>query len=194
MTNEIGNIIIEKIEELQFIDKYAGVVQILSYVESGKTKKFPAALNLTIEECTSGRYKDLCPESSKKSVLFLEDKGARPESDEGGISNWVASYDLVCWLNNKKLGSTIFSGTAIAQILKKFPSVPFNSGIFQKVLINVTAVKPKSYNPFIKYTINEEITQYLMWPYELFTLEIEVSFSINKNCIEIEELNPEIPC
>lgn len=195
MTNEIGEIIISKVQTLPFIDKYSGVVKTISYTNNGAKKTFPAGLKLTLEACESGHYKDLCPDSNKRSVLFLEDKGATVLSQEGKEIKWRADYDLVCWINNKKIGSaTPFSGTAIAQLLKRLSLNPFNSGVYQKIKINVIGQKPKSANPFLKYTLEEETTQYLMWPYDCFVLELRVEYSINKDCIVIEDLETETQC
>lgn len=194
MTNEIGDIVISKIESLPFIDKYSGVVKAISYTDNGVKKTFPASISTCLTDCEKN-YKDLCPDSGKRSVLFLEDKGAVVLSQEGKEIKWRASYDLVCWLNNKKIGSrTPYSGVAIAYLLKRLCINHFNSGVYQKIKINVIGQKSKGINPFLKYTLEEGTTQYLMWPYDCFVLELNVEFSINKDCIEIETLESETQC
>lgn len=200
MTNDIGNIIIEKIKTLPFVDKYAGVVRTLSYTDTveGKVikKTFPASAQITLQACESGRYRDLCPDSNKKSVLYLEDKGARYISDEGPKKFWRASYQLVCWLNLPKLGytSTEYSSIAIQGILSKFPVTPFNSGIYQRIKINTQAQQAKNINPFVKYTYEETINQFLMYPFDYFVLDLEVDFIVNKNCLQETPTETELPC
>src|SRR4051812_33765117 len=98
MIVDIGNIIISKIATLPFMDNYAGIIKVLSYREGkskGAVKTFPASVNTTIEQC-EGRYTDLLPDSSKKSVLFLEDRGTRLVRKEGKRMFFRGSVNLVC--------------------------------------------------------------------------------------------------
>lgn len=200
MTNDIGNIVISKIETLPFIHKYAGVVRSLSYtdtVEGKQIKKtFPASAQITLEQCESGKYRDLYPDSSKKSVLYLEDMGARFLRNEGVLNYFNARYQLVCWLNLPLLGyaSTEYSSIAMQGILSRFPTTPFNSGIYSRIKINVTTQLPKSINPFQKYTYNESVNQFLMYPFDYFVLELDVDFVVNKRCLEEQSLGEPIGC
>lgn len=202
MTNDIGNIIIDKIKTLPFIDKYAGVVKILSYKSESKDKKFtqkkfPASCQTTFEQCKDeSRYMDLCPDSKKKSVLYLEDNGVRFIKREGSKITWKASYNLVCWLNMPKLGfnDCSYSTTAIASIMKQFPVTPFNDGIFTFIKINPIGQQPSSQNPFSKYSYDESVSQMLMYPFDYFVLLIDVDFITDQRCLEITPLNPDSSC
>lgn len=200
MINQVGNILINKFATLPFVDKYAGVVKTLSFMmpkgETTVKKMFPAACSTTIEECESGQYKDLIPDSSKKSVMYLEDKGMRFIKREGGNLYWRGTYDLVCWLNMKKLGFTdcSYSAIAITSIIAKVPLTPFNDGIYQRISIMPISQGSKQVNPFQKYSYDETVTQYLMYPFDYFVLTLEVDFIINQKCLEIPALNPPINC
>lgn len=201
MITEIGNIIISKIETLPFLDKYAGVVKTLTMVDTSNNtnqrKTFPVSCNASFEECSSGRYKDLCPDSKKKSVLYLEDNGLRILRTEGTRTYWKASFNLVCWLNLPLLGQSTcsYSAIVIMAIIKKLPVVPFNSNdTYSQVKINVIGQQPKSTNPFARYTYDEAITQFLMYPYDHFVLAIDVDFMVDSRCMTIPELNPQINC
>lgn len=198
MVNEIGNIIIEKIKDLPFIDKYSGVVKPISFkTDAGVKKTFPAACVLTEEECRRGDYKDLCPESGKKSVLYLEDKGARLLKKEGGVFYWRASFDLVCWLNMPALGFTdcSYSAIAIMGILSALPASPIPSqGIYSRINFIPVGEVSKATSPFLKYSYDETINQYLLKPYDYFVLNIDVEFAINKACLTPQALTPPIPC
>src|SRR3954468_10611581 len=133
MTEDIGDIIISKIEPLPFIDKKASIVRTLEQIDAGKKKTFPASIRQTLEEGENGRYMDLCPDSSKKSVLFLDDRsGTRLQKKEGKRLYFTTSLTLLCWLNLPKLGveGTTYSSAAIAAIISKFPASPFTSGIY----------------------------------------------------------------
>lgn len=201
MIFEIGNILIDKLNGLPFLDKYAGVVKTITIADPSaqgrnSIKKFPASCNLTLEECKSGNhYFDLCPDSSKKSVLFLKDRGARLVNRSGTISNWKVSYDLVCWLNLPLLGETTcsYSAFAIMGIIGKFPITPFNDGtVYQK--INISAISQRTEDPYKEYSFEEKVTQYLMYPYDYFVLSIEVEFSIDQRCLKTPESKTPLNC
>ena len=203
MTNDLGDIIIYKLQSLPWFDKYTSVVKILSYQSKNKQgnnviKKMPVSCQTTAEDCTSGRYIDLCPNSDKKSVVFLKDKGTRFVSRNGDKYSWRSSLDLVVWLNLPKLGyeGCSYSGIAITGVLSKLPSVPFQitGSIYQRVSINLDGQLPNTSNPFAEYSFPEEITQYLMYPYEAFTLPISVDFMTNRACLDVPYIPQQLDC
>lgn len=201
MTVDIGNIIIDKIKLLPFIDKYSGVIKPLSLktkVGENKfeTKKYPIGCQVTAEECEAGQYKDLVPDDTKKSVLYLEDRGVRFVQYVGSKLKFKASYDLVCWLNLPKLGSSScsYSAIAIAGIISKFKPTPFQSGIYQQTLITITGQSPKGVDPFMKYSYDETVTQHLMHPFDYFVLQIDVDFMVDKRCVSETALQAPINC
>lgn len=201
MVIDIGDIIIGKLNSLPFIDKIAGVVKPIVYNSVGEGKKitkktFPASCRTTWEQCESGRYKDLIPDSSKKSVLYLEDNGVRFVSRDGAKTKWKASYNLVCWLNMPKLGfeGCSYSSTAIASIISKLPVTPFNDGIFHYIQINPVGQQQKALNPFQKYSYDETVNQFLMYPFDYFVLLIEVDFTTDKRCLEVTPISSSTDC
>ena len=128
--------------------------------------------------------------------MYLEDTGLRLVSKEGNYLNWRAQYNLVVWLNLPKLGfnGCSYSATAMLSILKKLPARPFNSG--QHHLINIQAVgqQPKTTNPFSRYSYDESVNQFLMYPYDFFVLLLDVSFQNDLRCINIASLSPALDC
>lgn len=201
MINQVGNILIGKLTTLPFLDKYTGVVKPITILDkntNGSTirKVFPASCQTTLTDCDSGRYKDLLPDDSKKSVLFLKDTGLRLTARQGNYLYFSATYDLVCWLNMPKLGFSdcSYSGIAIASILKLLPERPFNSGNYHLVNIQFQGQRPKSVNPFAEYTIDEAITQYLLYPFDYFVLSFQVDFRFDLRCLEVEPIGAELDC
>lgn len=201
MIDVIGGIVINEIKDLPFIDKYAGVVKVLRFRDktangNSVIKSFPADCRTTLEECESGRYKDLTPDDDKKSVTYLEDTGLRIVGREGNYLMFEATYDLVSWLNLPKLGFTdcSYSGIAILGILKKLPPRPFNSGVYHLIDIQFVTQRPKSSNPFAKYSYDETVTQHLMYPYDYFVLALRVTFRVDMRCITISALTPPVDC
>lgn len=201
MIVDIGNIIIDKIKDLAFIDKYAGVVKVITMKDpsagAASKKTFPVVCNIDLTECNKGkRYLDLCPDNTKKSVMYLEDTGLRFVQKQGNRTYWKASYNLVCWLNLKLLGQTTcsYSAVALGAILNKFPVQPFPSGNYNLVNIQLIGQQPKTVNPFSKYSYDETVNQFLMFPYDYFLAAIDVDFMIDVRCFELPALPPEVNC
>lgn len=203
MTIDIGDIIIDRLSALPWLDKYCGVVRTLTYQSKDNTgkasiKKMPISCRTSAAACSSGRYVDMLPDSRVKSVVFLEDNGVRFTKRDGNRFYFRASYNLVVWLNMPALGYSdcSYSGIAIAGILSKIPQVPFqNTGsIYQQVNISVDGQLSNNTNPFAKYTIPEEITQCLMYPYDSFVLPITVDFMTNKACLDIPYVPAPLDC
>lgn len=204
MLNDIGEIIVGRISNLPFIDKYAGVVRVISRDDVDSNQKpvkkiFPASCKNPIpEECDFSRYFDLCPDSSKKSVLYLEDNGVRFKSIDGNKVYFIAQFDLVCWLNLPLLGKEEcnYSAKIILAIINKLigKGVPFQSGIYQRIFIKPIGEKSKSQNPFSKYTYDLEKNQYLVYPFDWFVLLLEVEFMIDSRCADEIILNEPLEC
>lgn len=202
MIIDIGNIVIDKVKDLPFIDKYAGVVKVITYnqpTEEGRVLKkiFPVSCRLSQEDCvTSGQYLDLCPDSKKKSVLYLEDKYVRFIKRDGDVFYFQASFDLICWLNIPLLGLSdcTISSKAILSTINSLVSQPFNSSIYQRISISPLGEEGKTRNPFAKYTYDEAVNQFLMHPFDYFILPLNVDFAINKKCINDFEVGAPIGC
>lgn len=201
MTIDIGDIIIDRLSSLPWMDKYVGVVKTLTFQATDKTgktilKRMPVSCRTSAADCSTGRYEDLLPDSRVKSVTFLKDNGVRFVKRDGNRFYFRASYNLVVWLNLPGLGfeGCSYAGIAIAGILSKVPQVPFQSSIYQQVSINVDGQLSNSTNPFSEYTIPEEITQYLMYPYDSFVLPITVDFMTNKACLDVPYVPAPLDC
>lgn len=200
MNVDIGEIIIQRLSVLPWLDKYAGVVKTIAYKDKdgGKTKKFPAAVQTEIiEGCDSSRYQELCPDSSKKSVLFLEDGGSRFIKKVGPICEWESSFELVCWLNLPLLGhaGSSYSATAIHGIINNLPAQPINvPNKYQRIFITPTQQRDKNYNPFSKYSFDETVNQHLLYPFDYFVLGLDVTFNVDTRCITNPALNSPITC
>lgn len=201
MTIDIGDIIIDRLSTLPWMDKYVGVVRTLTFQGQDKTgkvviKRMPVSCRTSAAQCSTGTYQDLLPDGRVKSVVFLKDNGVRFVSRDGNKYRFRASYNLVVWLNLPGLGfeGCSYSGIAIAGILSKLPQVPFQSSIYQQVGINIDGQSPNTVNPFAEYTIPEEITQYLMYPYDSFVLPITVDFMTNKACIDVPYVPAPLNC
>lgn len=200
MNVDIANIIKDYLVTLPFADKVGGLVKTISLTQSDGErsfkKTFPVDFGTSQKDCTSGRYMDLIPNSKYKSIMYFEDGGVRPLGQEFSGFGFESSLKLVCWLNQKKLGknASSISALAITTILKTLPTKPINSTPYTRIKIEVTSQDPKNANTFSKYSYDESVIQYLMYPYDYFALNITTQFVIPPSCIPSWEADPELDC
>jgi hypothetical protein len=203
MNEKIANILKGKIEDLVFVDKIAGLVRpifvnVLNESNTKVQKVYPISCDVTLNECIEGRYQDLIPESKYKSIIYFEDNGTSMQYVD---KNWVkfnSRLTLVCWMNIKKLGDCLnctTSTSVLLSILAAFPEFPFNDvsyGPIRDVRITSFSEAVKSNSIFSKYTYDEKITQYLLYPFDFFALNMQVEYRVNLECVE--QFNIGTPC
>jgi len=194
MNQAIANIIKDYIDDLSFVDKIAGLVSTqymtIMYKNGTKvTKSYPVACCTTAEDCKTGAYNDLTPNPAYKTVIYFEDGGVSLLESTGRFKKLRSRLRLVCWINVAKLNSdTCYtdipctaSTNIIIEIIRALPDFPVNYAPFMQVKFDVLNQLVRSNSIFSQYTYNEKQTQYLMSPYDYFSLEIETTFSI---CLE----------
>lgn len=210
MIKDIGDILKGHLEQFrvggagsnQFIDTLAGAVRIVTKTDVDKDnrpvkKTFPVICNLSIDDCNkAGRYMELVPDSKKGCITYFESVLCQFVRQEGAKQQWKAQLRLVSWLNQNKLGYNDCSITSrvLLTFLNAFPEARANSGNYQQVQISVLGQDSPAANPFSKYSYDEDRTQFLMHPYDWFSVLIEVTFEIDKRCITDFTTQTEIPC
>lgn len=200
MNGAIADIILSKISSLSFIDKTAGVVRPLVKIDVMENedgtgtvirKIFPVACNVTAAQCEEQElYTDLVPDSKYRSIIYFEDGGSTYVGRNGETLNFVSKLRLVCWYNLQHFDTAQCSidGQLIASIIGALPHNFFNDGDYQRLLLTVASVPTKQSGIFSFYSYSEETNQYLLYPYDYFAIDFNVSFAINKNCISTIQL------
>ena len=186
MNQSIANIIRGHIEDLDFIDKIAGLTAVTSFMIDEAEKTFPVACCVSADDCKDGAYNDLMPNSQYETVIYFEDNGVTFEKMEGTRKFYISNVRLVCWINAAKiLGDYCQDGTActlsahlIAEIIRALPQFPENHAPFDHVYSEVTGQVVRSNSIFSAYTYDEKHSQYLMYPYDYFALDIQTKFAI----------------
>lgn len=198
MNFEIANVIKGYLVDKVYADRIVGIVKVNDVgTEGGKSVRYPIAYNSDPDECKkSSTYLNLVPDSKKKSVIYFEDQGVRKIGQQGKNISYQSSLILVGWLNGKKLGMNggTISGLVVNDIIKSIPSGYLNSSPYVKIRINVTGQLPKSVNIFSRYTYDEKVLQYLMYPYDYFALTIVTDFDVNSDCVPSFDINNPVGC
>jgi hypothetical protein len=186
MNNRIANIVVDYIKDLTWIDKLAGLTQVARINQNGVEKRYPISCQTSSEDaCTEGCYNDLAPNSAYQSVVFFEDEGFNFDHQAGNKLYYNSTLKLIAWLNYNKLGGGCGStGNYIIDIIRALPSYPVNIDDLLGVNIRVMSQAIRSDSIFSKYTFNEFATQFLLLPYDFFSLEIKTSFYLIPECVE----------
>lgn len=191
MNQAIASIIKGHIEDLDFVDKIAGLVAPLTFEINDKDnnpvqKTVPVACCVSADECTEGAYNELMPNSKYKTVIYFEDEGVSFDRYESNWKYYQSTLRLVCWINIAEItGSTCgdespctYAAHIIAEIIRALPTFPEDHSPFDRVYSEITAQAVRSPSIFGAYTYDEKHSQYLMAPYDYFALTIETSFAV----------------
>lgn len=199
MNQAIANIIKGHIEGLDFVDKIAGLTSVLTFeIKGGDNnlvqKTVPVACCVSPDECTkSGAYNDLMPNSQYKTVIYFEDGGVSFVRSEGNWKYYTSNLRLICWINIAKiLGDDCKNGEVctyaahiIAEIIRTLPNFPEHHAPFEKVYSEIQSQAVRSPVIFSAYTYDEKHSQYLMYPYDYFSLDIKTDFAVCLRSTEV---------
>jgi hypothetical protein len=191
MNQAIANIIKNHISGLDFVDKIAGLTQVLTFeIKNEKNemvqKSFPIACCVTANDCKDGAYNELMPNSEYKTVIYFEDGGVTFEKSESNWKYYKSKLRLICWINIEKIFGhnckseipCTYAAHIVAEIIRALPEFPENHAPFDKVYSEITSQLVRSPSIFSAYTYDEKHVQYLMAPYDYFALEIDTAFGI----------------
>lgn len=188
MVQSIVNEISPLITDLNFVERYGGLVQTMEWKQQdGKVMYFPASCSVSEADCRNNqRYQDLMPDSTKASVVYFEQR--TDLQDKGFISfggvqsrthkKFEVKLRLVCWLNLKKLGlvncnaadSAVrsFYNILCQEIKPTDPVFPPESEIEVKA-INVIKKDKSIFQPY-NYPVHT-----FLYPYDYFAIDFTVS-------------------
>jgi hypothetical protein len=191
MNELIANILKTKIESLSFVDKIAGLVKpVIITMQNGEgilRKTFPISSDITYNQCIENkRYQDLIPNSKYRSIIYFEDNGTSFNYLSKGWIGFNSKLLLIGWFNLSKLKEcniTTNSNEFILYIISSFPRVPFNSDPFLGINIIPTTEPIKNNSIFSKYSYDENFTQYLLYPYDYFAINIDITYKANLDCL-----------
>ncbi|GEM67560.1 hypothetical protein SMI01S_11660 [Sphingobacterium mizutaii NBRC 14946 = DSM 11724] len=186
----IGKIIKDLLTPLPYFDKGAGLVQTITKEDnsgSGKVKqvRFPIEVDVAEEKNAIA----FVPDDSIKGMFYVEDGGSKHE----GNNDWTSDITLVCWLCPKKIAGNVeaVSANAMADIMNIFKSFQ-NVAPVTKLKFNVVSSSIRSASIFSSYSYQETYSQYLMPPFDFFSLKIKASFRLSSSCLS--PLIPADPC
>lgn len=183
MNSKIANILKGYLEDLTWVEKIAGLTQVMRVRENDVEKRIPISCDLSFDNCQQGCYDELVPNSNYRSIIYFEDVSLNLLNNRGNKKYYQSTLRLVCWLNYKKIpGGCGKSGDYVIDIIRAFPSTPVNLADLYSFNVEVVSQASRTSGIFGAYTYNEFQTQYLMLPYDYFALTLRTEFYIDTEC------------
>lgn len=201
---------------LPYVGRYGGIVKNATRtVQIGMTdqgmpifdlERFPVSCTVNGEDCfSSGRYLDLVPNDNFSSIFYLEEiSGLNYDGVETRLRNkafhkFSSRLRLVGWLNLPKLGITDCNGSSliVGGLMKLLNRQYANLDVpmpIHQLEYRVLTQEPKQANPFEKYTYGEEQMPLWMYPFDYFSLVIDVRTILHESCLEEFEPDVAIDC
>lgn len=172
-------------------DRMGGLVKTIKYLDKDAQnntiiKFMPVGCRTDFQTCQKGKYQDLVPNSRLRTLFYFEDGGITLNSRNGDKFEFTSRLKLIGWINMKKFvipsGVCSISGKIVSQILRVIPKTHENFGIYTEARIRFVSEDIKSPAIFQRYTMPEEVLQYLLYPYDYFAINFQVEFVVNRAC------------
>lgn len=191
MNTQIASLILSRIRTADFpwAEKTAGLVRAISTKAKkggGKTDILPIAADvLGSADCEPSAIDHLLPDQRYRSILFIECSEFPTRKDERiGSPSWAGKYRIIVWMDCSRVGGGAGCGDVAYENLVTALDVPmFDADPFRAVVFRVVGGGPaRGREIFGKYTMNEERSQYLHYPFDYFALDLQVDFVLPKGC------------
>lgn len=199
MNKQLAIRLINRIEQkggLNYISLLGGVAQTLetqqeNSAQNGVVIKKSPITSFAISEnaCEfQEEYKSLVLDSRERGILYFEENGITFDTQvfSKGRRKQISRLDIVCWVNKKKIignQNKEISSELISDLINKLSFENVDLGPFKAATFKLTSIKPKNSSIFSKYSYDQTVSQYLLFPYEYFSLSFEVSYFLNTKCI-----------
>lgn len=205
MNDYIAIVLMSKLLDINYIQKFGGIVQTIQRTALvGKEKvnvKIPVAKafrqykNITdrieVLKCglTSKILEDFIPESKLSGMVYFEDNGIGPDINKrhSSIDFYTSKLRLVGWFNQSLISNdfnNMFRTQAMNEILQAIiTDRPENRSILKMLKVSVDNIPKADASIFSDYDYNEAQTQFITAPYDFFAVDLNVSFGIPKKCL-----------
>ena len=185
----IDTILSPKIQTLDFVDRYAGIVRTINIAEgngteTGIVKRYPLACNVTGVDCANiGVYQNLVPDDTKKSVIYWEmvspmTNGGMTKTRDFYRKKFKGTARLVVWLNLAKLGiDNCTDSILVLPILEKEITTKgkITGGIYDGDLLWIEPLRMVNQDIntiFGKYDYNK-LKNYYLYPFDFFAIDVQ---------------------
>jgi hypothetical protein len=195
MIETILNALSEKINgSSDFLSKPCGVARLQRERVEKKVKVYPVVPNLDPNTCNKQPYLAMVPSTDETAYCFFEVIDDLVNENEKKRFKAIATVRLVGWINTKRFEN--YKSSSIELSLMKYLSIsnlelPSN---ITPTSLEILRIEPKNAQIFSKYTFDEVETQYLMHPFDYFSIQFKIIYTIAYGCVDIPILSQIISC
>jgi len=196
MINAICNTIKERLNELDWVDRVAGLtIPATKYGAEGAAEfVFPISSDANVVDCIhQGKYWELVPNNAYKTALYIEQQGpVRFDSFEKGYKwmNYLADLRIVGWVHLAKMGyndaskSGLFVVSVIKALLEDRGVMDIQDSDYTgaRLYVEIVAEVEKNQSIFSRYTYSR-FSHFLVYPFDYFALDIRVKFLVSTDCV-----------
>lgn len=193
MNDQLSILILNKLGSVSYLSKMSGIAKVYTMVQEADggrsvTKKIPVSTYTTAAQCggkTSKQY-DLVPNSGLRGLLYFEELAGIRLIEKKDVGNkYESKLRIVCWLNPKLIDSstdaTQVATKVMTDLMRRITADQHfhdPAQYFSTVTIDVENIPEKSAQLFSRYDYDEKMTQYLMYPYDYFAIDLSIKYLV----------------
>lgn len=187
MIEPIISRISNNLKSLPFIERHGGLVRTARryMIIDGQPfeELYPVSMDVEGNCFENGKYLDLAPNSSYKSVSYFEQRGPVIVECEGSFYKFTAPVSFVCWMNMKKVGSHnqvgyVYEGMSLDVLTK---SIQINK--YHALSVEIESLHPKNEGIFQKYNYSDRLDLFL-YPYDFFSINFIIKWRMQIGCFD----------
>lgn len=184
----------DKMHELTWVDRIVGLVSPFERkLETGATQRIPLSCEVCMDDCCNSPYKLFTPGSDNTSLLFFQPDSPINYTYDGTSIKLSASVNMVLWINMAAYGQADYCAAKTQftlNMLNMFPYKHRSEG--QIINYTVNSIDTDVSNPFEDYDFDS--LGLSIYPYATIVLNIDVTASIGRSCIDPITIGAPIDC
>lgn len=180
------------LSELAWLDLVAGIVREQKLNVDGNVKTLPAMP----DPDNAGQYLLLVPTDEHSGISYFDVLSNQKRNDLSGGRAYMmeAVVRLVVWLNTKRLSPSAAIPQAMAAIVSKLSGRYEDADPVGNLVVTPLQEVPKTPAIFSKWTYDEAESQFLMLPYEYFSYDFQLMFTLSASCPVVNIVRTELQC
>lgn len=189
MLNKLICHIQAELEDIDFVETIGGLVKDIKVKVAGNEKHIPVSFEINKDECRYDNYRDLTPDSTKKSILFF-DVLSEPTITEEHRHYFVfeAKIRICVWINYKAVNIGLWNNSILAANILKYVANKYDNLDYMSA-IRLFFAGQVNEDIYDKFNFDEAEKQYLTYPYSTFGMDYDVTWRVATSCVPDVALN-----
>jgi len=193
-----------------WIDKFGGLARTVVHPECNlydgatKIKRYPITCNQSVDCFSSGDYENLVPNCNYKSLVYFHQLGMRVSNGDKSsmkhVKKITQQFRMVIWLNLDQLGVDMCNPMEMYYLdltkhidCRKWPSTQNGVGLITTNIVAYNSWEDTINKVFRQYNYGDKYQLFLN-PYDIGSIDIEVCYHVDSNCVEDIICGDPIPC